>query len=306
MKKITNIEEIINRIRANPDDFRVLERIPYTLYDENTPMPVNIAPIEADAVPLIILDVETTGLDYTTEKIIELAMIKVYYSPSANKILQIVDILDQYEDPQFPIPENITELTGITNEMVYQKSFDNQQIASYVSSFRGAKGEMPIIISHNASFDRKFIEKRFPFFSKLQWGCSIKDAIWHDLGFSSCKQEQIAVKLGYFYEAHRAATDCLALTFILNQQLECLQALYKNVFKNIYTVVLHGNTYDIKETLKTIGFKWNSNERFWYTVVKEDKKKQLTDQLVSLGMAISNIEFTEVTSYDRYSVRSAV
>jgi DNA polymerase III subunit epsilon len=65
----------------------------------------------------IFVDVETTGLDSKTDKIIELGMVKFEYSEDG-RIFRIIDEFNSYNDPGIPILEKITELTGITNEMV--------------------------------------------------------------------------------------------------------------------------------------------------------------------------------------------
>ena len=67
---------------------------------------------------MVLLDTETTGLSADDESIIELGMVKVLYSPSDKRIVSIVDVISLYDDPSKPIPELITELSGITDDMV--------------------------------------------------------------------------------------------------------------------------------------------------------------------------------------------
>ena len=64
------------------------------------------------------------------------------------------------EDPGIPITPEITEITGITNEMVAGKRIDDAQVVELVS---GAC----IVIAHNLKFDRPFLEQRFPVFEAL-------------------------------------------------------------------------------------------------------------------------------------------
>ena len=59
----------------------------------------------------IALDVETTGIDENSE-IIEIGLVKVQKG-------EIVDTYQSLIKPERPIPEEITLLTGITNEMVF-------------------------------------------------------------------------------------------------------------------------------------------------------------------------------------------
>ena len=69
----------------------------------------------------ILLDVETTGLDTARDEVIELAMVKFTYLPN-DRIAQITDIFSSFNEPQNPIPAEITDLTGITDEMVARTS----------------------------------------------------------------------------------------------------------------------------------------------------------------------------------------
>ena len=61
------------------------------------------------------LDVETTGLDTANDEIIELAMVKFAYLPD-DRIARITDVFSSFNEPQDPIPAEITDLTGIADE----------------------------------------------------------------------------------------------------------------------------------------------------------------------------------------------
>jgi DNA polymerase-3 subunit epsilon len=61
----------------------------------------------------IMLDVETTGLDTARDEVIELAMVKFTYLPD-DRIARITEVFSSFNEPQNPIPAEITDLTGIT------------------------------------------------------------------------------------------------------------------------------------------------------------------------------------------------
>ena len=61
--------------------------------------------------PLAVLDIEATGSNVTTDRIVEIAMVK--YLPDGSRSVKRKII-----NPQLPIPKAITEIHGITDEMV--------------------------------------------------------------------------------------------------------------------------------------------------------------------------------------------
>lgn len=61
--------------------------------------------------PLAVLDIEATGSNVTTDRIVEIAMVK--YLPDGTRSVKRKII-----NPQMPIPQAITEIHGITDDMV--------------------------------------------------------------------------------------------------------------------------------------------------------------------------------------------
>jgi len=57
--------------------------------------------------PLAVIDVETTGLDPEEDRIIEIGI--VHFESG-----EVTDVYGQLIDPDMPLPEEVTELTGIT------------------------------------------------------------------------------------------------------------------------------------------------------------------------------------------------
>jgi DNA polymerase-3 subunit epsilon len=77
----------------------------------------------------ILLDVETTGLDTARDEIVELAMVKFTYRPD-DRITRITDVFSSFNEGQNPIPAEITDLTGITDEMVLGHRIDPDVVAA--------------------------------------------------------------------------------------------------------------------------------------------------------------------------------
>lgn len=104
----------------------------------------------------IVFDIETTGLSAMNDKITEIGAVRLVDG-------KIQDTFLTYCDPETPIPEKITELTGITDEMVKGAPKTYEAVSAFLE-FIGDD----ILIAHNANFDIGFIKKscsdhRIPF-----------------------------------------------------------------------------------------------------------------------------------------------
>ena len=93
----------------------------------------------------IVFDIETTGLDSSYDEVIEIGAIKVKNNKIVSKFNSLVK-------PKNEIDEYITELTGITNEMVK----DAPTIEKILPDFMNYIGN-DILIGHNVNFDINFI-----------------------------------------------------------------------------------------------------------------------------------------------------
>ena len=205
----------------------------------------------------VFLDTETTGLSCVTDRIIELGMVKFEYT-NDGRIFQLLDEFNRYQDPGMPIPEVITKLTGITDDMVKGHQINVEEVDSYLN-------DVDIIITHNAQFDRAFFEVAFPNIAPKPWGCSMYDIDWKNEGISSHKLEYIAYKYNFFFEGHRAITDCLAGVHILAQDLiisqqPVLKQLLESALAIRFRLWAINAPYDTKDLLKIRGYRWSMNQ----------------------------------------------
>ena len=93
----------------------------------------------------IIFDIETTGLDSSYDEVIEIGAIKVKNNKIVSKFNSLVK-------PKNEIDEYITELTGITNEMVKDAPTIEEILPDYMNYIGN-----DILIGHNVNFDINFI-----------------------------------------------------------------------------------------------------------------------------------------------------
>ena len=80
--------------------------------------------------PLIIFDLETTGLDFIKDRIIQMSYIKV--SPDGTEVRK-----NLFVNPGRPIPQEVVELTGISDEDVKDAPTFKQLAATLEQEFTG-------------------------------------------------------------------------------------------------------------------------------------------------------------------------
>ncbi|QCR21689.1 exonuclease domain-containing protein [Pontibacter sp. SGAir0037] len=96
-----------------------------------------------------IIDIETTGSQPAQDKITEIAIF-------IHDGHQIVDKYATLINPQRPIPYFITQLTGISDEMV-QDAPKFYEVAKEIVEFTEGK----VFVAHNVRFDYSFLKKEF-------------------------------------------------------------------------------------------------------------------------------------------------
>lgn len=98
--------------------------------------------------PFVVFDIETTGLSKTSCKIIEIGAVKVENG-------EITDRFSMFIDPGEHIPENITELTSITDRMVKGSPRFEEIIDEFIEFCSGC-----VMVAHNATFDMGFMKQK--------------------------------------------------------------------------------------------------------------------------------------------------
>jgi DNA polymerase III subunit epsilon len=258
-----------------------------------------------DKVLGILLDTETTGFNRVKDKIIELSMVAFTFSKDG-RIFELVDEFDAFEDPQMPIPEEITNLTGITNTQVSGERIDDAAVEAFLS-------DASLIIAHNSEFDRSFTEKRFSIFRKKPWACSLNEIPWKDEGLESSKLGFLAYRCGFFFDGHRAIEDCLATIHILAHRLPksgslVLKKLLENARRTSYKIWAIGAPYEKKDLLKESGYRWNNGDngqpKAWYIEVFDDEAYREQEFLTrEIYGADQSPRIDEVNAFNRYSSR---
>ena len=256
-------ETLARELERHPD-YRVLRRlVPRHQFD---------AVPQGSLVNVVVLDTETTGLDQSRDKIIELAMLRVAVDMATGLPSGDVAVYDGLEDPGMLISKEIEAITGITDAMVRGQRLDEARIAELLEGVH-------LVIAHNAAFDRPFVEARLPQFQALPWACSFADIDWKQEGQGSAKLEYLAMAQGRFYDAHRAEVDCHALLAVLGAMLPASQqtglARVMAAAQNPgYRLQATAAPFDAKDLLKARGYRWNAEAKVWHTLLADEAQLQ--------------------------------
>jgi len=193
----------------------------------------------------VVVDIETTGFSPQHDLIIEIAAIKI-------KNNQIVGEFNELVEIDRELPCFITNLTGITNEML--KSQKN--IKTVLREFDEFLGDS-IIVAHNANFDVNFLYDNF-----MRW---LEKPLKNDFidtmriakklirGISSFKLGALADYFKMEYKsAHRALSDVKITFEIYNKLREYANNYYDNRMNEIEeTLVLDSEFSNTKVAVKT-------------------------------------------------------
>ncbi|MDP1655855.1 MAG: 3'-5' exonuclease [Hylemonella sp.] len=289
-------EALARELERHPD-YRVLRRlVPRLDFDGAAP---------GSVLNVLVLDTETTGLDATKDKIIELALLRVQVDSITGLPVGAVRVHDGLQDPGIPISKEVQEITGITNVMVQGQQLDEACIAEMLDG-------VDLVIAHNAGFDRPFCEARLPAFAALRWGCSLADVDWKAAGYSSAKLEQLALANGWFYDAHRAEVDCHALLAVLGVRLKGdlanpMLGILAASGTPSYRLQANGAPFDAKDLLKARGYRWNAEQKVWHTVLASANTLQAEFEWLKAhvyGARSARLQVEKLDALTKYSTRA--
>ncbi len=251
----------------NPD-IKIIYGVEAYLAPDNTKSIYNGKGQDIDAT-YCVLDLETTGFSATNDRITEIGIMKV-------KNKEVIDEFSCFVNPERHIPERVTEVTNITDEMV-KDAETIEQVFPKMLEFLGDQ-ENTVIVAHNANFDVGFLKqnaKRLGYdfdYSYLDTLSLAKD-LFPD--YKKYKLGKIAENLGIKVEvAHRALDDVDTTVKVFNVMIDMLKEKgakkledidevaadpaakaeeYKKL-KTYHAIILAKNSVGLKNLYKLVSF----------------------------------------------------
>jgi DNA polymerase-3 subunit epsilon len=174
--------------------------------------------------PIIFFDLETTGINVASDRIVEISYLKVDLGGNeSEKTLRI--------NPEMPIPEKATEIHGITDEDVKDAPTFRKVARSLANEFEGAD-----LAGYNSvKFDIPLLAEEF-----LRAGVDIdlKRRKFVDVQVIFMKKEPRTLKAAYKFfldremeDAHSASADTRATYEVLKAQLDHYPDLENDIGK---------------------------------------------------------------------------
>ena len=140
--------DINSSLGEGEEPFKAIYGTELTLIDDTVDVVVRPTDTEMLKNTYVVFDFETTGFNAGgADQIIEVGAVKLFNG-------EIIDKFSELIDPKRPLPAKITDVTGITDELLQGHDDEETVIKRFVEWF----GDLPMV-AHNAKFDVSFLER---------------------------------------------------------------------------------------------------------------------------------------------------
>ena len=223
-----------NKKIENPQEkFKGIYGTELTLVDDTVNIVVRPTDTQLEGTTYVVFDTETTGFNAGGEdQMIEIGAVKICGD-------EIVDRFDELIDPKRHIPDKITELTCITDEMVRGK--DDEETVT--KKFLEWAGDLPMV-AHNAKFDISFIEMAMKKYNLGKFKNTVIDTLelsrTLDQGFARHGLSALVKRYNVPWEEdahHRADYDAEGTAYVFSKMLQKLTAQNYKVISDLDKLV---------------------------------------------------------------------
>lgn len=261
-------------------------------------------------VKVLVIDVETNGLDCQKNHIIELGYVKLEISKKTGLVQKVLSKYSCLQEITEPLSVNIIKITGITDEDLKGQSIDWNLLNEDVK-------DVDFCVAHNSNFDRPFVESKIKNLRDKKWLCSYNDISWDDWDFPKKSQEALCEYHGFYFVGHRAVNDVEALSELLqktnpNEDKTYFLSLIEKMNSIEHLVVARNTPFESRIVLKECNFLWEPNHKFWYKYIgnknelDEIKAILKTDLPTSKSTYIDTINITAENKYKDLSILSKI
>ncbi len=217
----------VDKIRKGGGEFKVIYGVEDYFVNDTVEVVTGEQEESLDG-EFIVFDTETTGLSAASERMTEIGAVRVRNG-------EVVEEFNTFVNPGKPIPQKITELTGITDDMVKDAPSEGEAVRSFLE-FCGDH----ILIAHNAPFDMSFLNAALnragidKVYTSLDTVPLCRNLLPQ---LKKVKLNLVAEHLGLGdFNHHRASDDARMLAMIFLKLMVLLKERECNTFQKINTV----------------------------------------------------------------------
>jgi DNA polymerase-3 subunit epsilon len=223
---------------------------------------------------IVILDTETTGLDSSKDKTVEVAAV-LYNIPSRSILAQASTLL-------FCEENKAEEINHIPLEAlkVIPPTVEGSSLGMIISMIM----EADAIVAHNAEFDKKFVQLVPPLqmlCRDARWICTRNDVVWPLRKGASLSLTSICIDLGVpVVNAHRALADCLLLVAAMEKMPDIDHFLDKSgADRQTYYAII---SFEQRQLAKDHGFLWDNIKKQWHAKLTYEEALYLPFKVVTM------------------------
>ncbi len=222
---LKELEDVKEKIK-NPPIFKGLYGTELTLVDDTVNIVVRPKNINLSGTTYVVFDTETTGFNAAGgDQMIEIGAVKI-------KDGVIIDRFDELINPFRHIPDKITELTCITDDMVKDKDSEENVTKRFLQWTSDAP-----MVAHNAKFDISFIEMSMKKYNLGEFKNTVIDTLelsrTLDQGFARHSLSALVKRYNVEFDEdahHRADYDAEGTALVFHKMV---QKLISQNFKTI-------------------------------------------------------------------------
>jgi DNA polymerase-3 subunit epsilon len=213
---------------------------------------------------LLIIDLETTGLDPETDLPSELGAI-LYSIPERCTIQQISTLFPVVKNPA----ENINHISAKASQTVKNTELVMTLLKKWVNM-------SDYLVAHNVEFDRKWFGKGILPVINKPWLCTYDDFIWpNNPKPTSLVNTALNHGVGV-NQAHRALTDCQLIALLFDRIPNLLDLVDQAVKRSIEPKIsiIANVSYDDRQQAKDRGFKFDWDNKIWVKNIRLSEYEQ--------------------------------
>lgn len=216
------------------------------------------------------IDFETTGISAADDRITEAGAVLWDWDTKTP-----ITMLTTFVHPERPIPEEITKLTGITDEMVENYGRPEGEVFADLDYLMGCAD---YAMAHKAEFDKGFYDAAAVRTNQKTverpWLCTIQD-IKYPPEITTRKLGHLAADHGFANPfSHRALFDVLTMLKIAsNYDLDAIIARSKEPTLYVQAFV----SFNDKDKAKELGFRWYAPSKIWWKDMKASDYEAMKD-----------------------------